>query len=496
MASKIHDELDTLLKACRNRILTQTALESGVIAGAFWLPATCLLVLVDRMAMGGTYGAVIMLAGILGWTAWVGIAAFRQSLRLSNLVTIAQKIDDSAGLKDRVSSAWEFIEEQAAGDAVAAQLRDASKRARTLSLDELFPLTAPRKAFLVPLFVAALMASFFIPIPGHDQVDAALDVQRSHQLDEMKALRESLEEHLENKEVEDVLERLREIEKQFEKGEASERDMMLELARLEQDLEKRMQQLGVQDMAAELNTLVPHMMASEASKAIAKAMKDEDMKQAAEEMEKLGEKATKEELSTDEKEQLANNMGVAGAKLGDKKSGSFSGDLSKASEALKSSDSKSFESSTKSMAAKLMQISSYKDMKNLKKQLSLCKSNLGLLKQCSSCNGAGCGTCNGTGMKPGGLKAGVAASNKPLSDRSRLEGSYRELLQVQGMQGAGPVESEVETTDGETSESAMAAKDLYTEYSAVAEQAMEQEDIPLSHRMHVKQYFQAIRPEE
>jgi hypothetical protein len=64
------------------------------------------------------------------------------------------------------------------------------------------------------------------------------------------------------------------------------------------------------------------------------------------------------------------------------------------------------------------------------------------------------------------------------------------------MAGDGPVESEVEMTEGQTSASTLEAKEMYNEYAAVAEQALEQEEIPLSHRFHVKRYFQAIRPEE
>ena len=64
------------------------------------------------------------------------------------------------------------------------------------------------------------------------------------------------------------------------------------------------------------------------------------------------------------------------------------------------------------------------------------------------------------------------------------------------MAGNGPVESEVEETDGQTAESRVSAKEMFTEYQAVAEQAIEGEEIPLSHRFHVKRYFQSIRPEE
>ncbi len=69
-------------------------------------------------------------------------------------------------------------------------------------------------------------------------------------------------------------------------------------------------------------------------------------------------------------------------------------------------------------------------------------------------------------------------------------------MKTSGILGNGPIESEVEATEGETSESGLQTRDVYAEYAAAAEQAIEQEEIPLSHRFHVKRYFQAIRPAE
>src|ERR1043166_7346977 len=40
------------------------------------------------------------------------------------------------------------------------------------------------------------------------------------------------------------------------------------------------------------------------------------------------------------------------------------------------------------------------------------------------------------------------------------------------------------------------SKEVHANYAAVAEEVIEKEDIPLSHRYHVKRYFQAIRPSE
>jgi len=46
------------------------------------------------------------------------------------------------------------------------------------------------------------------------------------------------------------------------------------------------------------------------------------------------------------------------------------------------------------------------------------------------------------------------------------------------------------------SQSKLTAKELHASYAAAAEEVIEKENVPLSHRYHVKRYFQAIRPQE
>ena len=70
------------------------------------------------------------------------------------------------------------------------------------------------------------------------------------------------------------------------------------------------------------------------------------------------------------------------------------------------------------------------------------------------------------------------------------------MLQVTGIAGDGPVDTEVELTDGKPSKSQVSLKDVHAEYQAMAEEAIESETIPLSDRLHVKRYFKAIKPSE
>jgi hypothetical protein len=178
--------------------------------------------------------------------------------------------------------------------------------------------------------------------------------------------------------------------------------------------------------------------------------------------------------------------------LGKGEPGSLSADLDKASKSMESGDKQGLNSSFKSLQGKLQQCESLRAMKSASNSLGMCKAGLG--NKSSLLAKAGQQEDNRLSDKPSN-DAGRGSAD-PLGDGKRLGDSYREMLRVQGMAGEGPVESEVEITEGQISPSQLDAKDVYNEYAAVAEQAMDQESIPLSHRFHVKRYFQAIRPEE
>ncbi|MDA7510715.1 hypothetical protein N8612_03480, partial [Verrucomicrobia bacterium] len=327
-----------------------------------------------------------------------------------------------------------------------------------------------------------------------ETAEAAIDQTKQLQLEELKTLEEEFaaaEE--EDPELQATLEKLRELQEKFEQGDLSDRDLMIELARLDEELRQKTEQLGVQHLEGELNVVVPHMMGSASTQQVATAIQEKNLEDAAEELEKLAEQAREGRLSQEEKKQLAMNFGAAAAKLGKPSSNSFSGDFSSASEALESSDTEGFCSACKSMGDKLMKVNKARKMALASKKLGECKACIG---QCNSDIGGYVLGPKNKSNKKGGLRAGTGASDDPLSDPTRLEDSYRQLLQIKGQAGNGPVESETEITEGQLSPSQLAIKDLHAEFAAVAEEAIENEAIPLSHRFHVKRYFQTIRPKE
>ena len=366
--------------------------------------------------------------------------------------------------------------------------------------------------------LAALFClSFLVPARGTIPPDGVAAATRAAQLELLREMRESFEEEApEEEELAKVMEKLREIEAMFEEGSLDERDLMIELARLEEELEKSMADPGVAGLARELDAVSPYLAADAASRAVGEALQRKELKKASEAMKALAEKAREGALSKEDKMNLASAMqaaskavansagsggrGKSGGRFmeggeqdggrqdqGNKNSNSFEGDLAKGAEALRVSDQEGFENASKSMSDKMARLQKLFDSQSMREQLAMCRAELG------QCEG---GSKPGNKAGNGGLKAGSAPAGDNRGDRTGLEDSASELLKIAGMAGEGTVRTETEMTAGETAPAGRTAKEVHSEYSAVAEEAIERENVPLSHRLHVKRYFQEIRPKE
>jgi hypothetical protein len=507
------NQLRQTLRSTRRRLFLRGAIRSATIAGVVLLAAGAAAVAIDqRWFSGGSSSSILIGLGCL----WVAAVLVGGVLRTGSRRGAAHTLDEMAALKDRVLSAELFLSEGNLDEPRWVQVRDAIAHAKALNMKAIFEHRRSRTIMMMPVLTIVLVLSFFVPPHQTEQAEAAVDLTRGYKVDELRALQEAFEEHVaKDEDLVETLQQLREIERRLETGEIQEREVMLELSRLDDQLKSQMEQMDVAKIAREIQTMMPHLMANAAARPVGEALKNKKMDKAAEELDKLAEKIEKNELSKEEQGKLANNMSVAASKLGEKSEGSLASDLEGASKSLKSGDSKGFKSNSKSMGKKFQQAGKFDKLSAMRKQLAMSKAQMSQLKKCSSCNGGGCASCNGTGLgngkgrgqgkEPGygdggggkgGLKAGTKATGEPLGNGTRLADSYREMVQVSGMAGNGPVESEVEETDGQTAQSQLSAKELYSEYEAVAEQAIESEEIPLSHRFHVKRYFQSIRPEE
>ena len=455
------------------------------------LPLGALAVMADQRWFEGAHSLNVACVALLPLLLFPPAYAF---LRQGTILHQAVEMDERAGLKDRISSAWEFLEEGDLTPEQTLQVRDALRSAHDVDLPALLTLKDSPLPTAVTVAAALFVASFFVPgVYTHPDAGATVDTLRVLQGEELNALKEEIQRLAEEESgLDEIVDKLKEVEERFARGDMDERDVMIALSRMDKELQERMQAMGVEELNAQLNQVVPHLMASAAAEQVAQAIKEDKLDEAAKELDALEEKLQKDELKPEEKEQLALNMGAAAAKLGKGDKGTLGADFDNASKSISSGDKEGIKSSFKSLKGKLKKCDSLRAMKMTCNALGMCKACLGnkssLLAKVSQKESSSLSDSpsNNAGM----------GSAKALGAEKRLGEGYREMLQVQGMAGDGPVESEVEITEGQTSDRTVGAREVYNEYAAVAEQAMDQEAIPLSHRFHVKRYFQAIRPEE
>lgn len=454
------------------------------------LPIGTLAVMVDQRWFVGAHSLSIALSVLLPLLIIpMGYAFLHRGTRLHQ----AFEMDERAGLKDRISSAWEFLGQESLTHEQTLQVRDALRTAHDVDLASLITLGNSRLPRFALVALCVFVASFFVPsVYQAPKADASVDMVKMLQLAEVASLQEEVEKLAKEEDLKELVEKLKEVQERFEQGDMNERDVMIALARMDKELKDKMEAMGVEELNAQLNQVVPHLMASTAAQQVAQQIKEDKLDEAAKEMDKLDTKLQKDQLSPEEKEQLALNMGAAAAKLGKGEKGTLGADFNNASQSVKTDDKEGIKSSFKSLKSKMGQCNSLRQMKKLSNCLGTCKGNLGNKSSLL----AKVGQKESTNKSNSPSNSAGLGSVKAEGEGKRLENSYREMLNVQGMAGDGPVESEVEVTDGQTSASTLEAKEMYNEYAAVAEQALDQEEIPLSHRFHVKRYFQAIRPEE
>jgi hypothetical protein len=480
-----------LLAKVRRRIFITTATAGLVRSGLVVLPLAAALVAADQRWNAGRASWVIALtssSAILLWAMALGLRGLGERVRS------ALTLDEEAHLKDRVSSAWEFLEQKNLTEAQHVQISDAIRHAESLNYRNVLRLQWPPLAVLLPVALLLLVLSFFVSSHAPATQSATRDPQREAQLSQLNELKQELQAKQDlPEELQEALKKLEEIRKQFEKGEISERDMMLQLGRLDENLRSKVAEMGVERLESEMNALVPHLSANAATMEAAKAMKQKELDKAAQELKELGQKVKEQKIPKDEQKKLAAQLGAAAAKLGKKSSDSFGGDLAQASDALEKSDAEGLKVAFKGMCDKLGLLKKCNGLKSACNKIGLCKACMG------QCENKELGYTLGPkslAKGKGGLKAGTSTAGDPLGDANRLADSYKQMLQIAGQAGQGPTETETEVTDGQLSQSQLKAKELHASYAAAAEEVIEKEDIPLSHRYHVKRYFQAIRPQE
>ena len=113
----------------------------------------------------------------------------------------------------------------------------------------------------------------------------------------------------------------------------------------------------------------------------------------------------------------------------------------------------------------------------------------------------GKGNSGGQGDKPGGshgsgLEAGVGHDSNVAGDPSAAKGQLQDVTAVAADTGEGEASSEVIQSAAERGFVGQGYRQVYQDYHNVAEEVIDQDEIPAGYRFYVRRYFQLIRPRE
>ena len=254
---------------------------------------------------GGAIGVGLLLA--LVWTFAVRRGALEAAI----------EIDRRFGLKERVSSTLSLGQQELETEAGQALMDDAVRRVRQIDVNQHFPLSLNWRA-LLPLLPALAAFGLVLLVPdaslrqsAASQADVATKQQIKRSAEELKKKILQQQKKAEEKGLKDaevLFKKLQEgIDQLSSKDNLDRKNALIELNNLAKDLEKRREQLGGSDkMRQQLNQL-DNIERGPADR-IAKAIKDGDFKQALEELKKLQQRLQNDDLTDEEKKQLAEQM--------------------------------------------------------------------------------------------------------------------------------------------------------------------------------------------
>jgi len=492
------------LHTAQRQTIVQAALNHGVQASWWILPAAAVAIVVDARWLGGTAGVFVLALALLAIVAWSAKGAL-QARR--DPIAMAILLDQRAGYKSRVSTALAFLKAPLDGPR-ELQVRDAMAYMTAFDWRHHFALRWPRGSAWAPLLALLAVAAMWVPpaggsTPPEDAIaDSAL---RAAQAAELAAARDALADALDSEDpmAEEIQADLQELAEQLESGALDERQVMIALSRMEAALAARMQQGDLAALAQEAQSMAAPLQTSQTTAEAGHALARSQPAEAGESLMEAGRSAQQQGLSDEDRAETAQAMRAAAARLresggedGQPRAGnqSFAHDLEGAAESLEQADGEAFNQSMEQMAGKLNQVQQYQNMEAMRQGMEDARSSMAMADGSAPEMGGMDMGAEGDDSGRGGTLAGTGTDPNLMGDPQRLEQSMRELIAVRGQLGDGPVETRIEATEGRLSQSAVDVREIHAEYAAVAEEAIERESVPLSHRQHVRRYFEAIRP--
>ncbi|MFO7902643.1 MAG: hypothetical protein R6U98_08285 [Pirellulaceae bacterium] len=403
-------------------------------------------------------------------------------------------VDQSYGLKDRTTTAFEFASRRPDDELRALQIADALEHLRGVEASRVVPFRLPRVAGpavcgLVLMFGVALLPTKRRAVA---EVPEALPVV----LEQAAVLEQTMLQELKNladeqpdKELEQLTEELEQLTEELKQPEVDQREVLAKLSEMQQSLADALQQLDVEQVDAQLKQLAEALKAADATQAASQSLEAGNYDQAASELEKI-------DASTMDRKQrkaLTDNLAKLSKNLSKGQQGQLSDSVAEMVKGLESENN----SQCKSGMCKAAGVCR---SQSVRKKIGECLARqLNRLSECKSqCQG------NCEGGKPSNKVAksdspsqrwGTGASGKPLGEEKTSIDSQRQQEHITGISGDGPTERETLATPEARQDAARSYQDRYADFKKQMEEVIDSEPLPLGHRQTVRTYFESIRPQ-
>jgi|JI6StandDraft_1071083.scaffolds.fasta_scaffold39174_2 hypothetical protein len=452
------------------------------------------------LAFGGLIGIALAIVTLAGWYSvpfhWLfGVVLAGPVLGLlvalssyKSMRHAAKSIDSSCGLKDRTTTAMQFLE---LGDAMTPlqqmQVADTKRH-----LDKVDPVTVAKfspPSSMIWGMMAVVLAFVLAMIPYYQKESMAssepnevLVTQASRVDSELEELRE-LQQEQKDPEIEKLLKELNAKLEELKDPALAPKEALAKLSEMEASIQAMQKDLNETQSEAALKEIGEALTLSESMSTAGAALSKGDMEKAAEELAKMEmpELDRKTEKSISEKlANMKNKDGMAKNKKLQEAS-------DKLCEGMCNGDSSKFQEGKEGLASECKKQGTRKKLSDLLRKQCQC---LGECKsECES-------ECKNTAMskKKGGNKAGLASSGNELGDKTAMLSSNNKMNITGQESSEGEVDIETEKAQESEQKAVRDYRQNADKYEALKESALESESIPLGHRQTIRKYFEMIRP--
>ena len=450
---------------------------------------------------GGVYLGVVRLMGrpvptglaLVFLVAVPALAVVVGALRGRNYRGAASAIDAHYKLKDRATTALDFVARSNPTVLHSMQLEDAQAHLDRIKPAEVAPLRIPRSlAYAASLMLVALTLLLWPVSPGKSAKAgpaaplASIVAEAEKIVEDLKQIDE-LAKSERNTDLEKLVKDLVEKAEEMKQPGVDLKEALAKLSEMQAAIAAEQAKYNVGLVDGQLQSLGAAMQAAEATDAAGQALQDGKFDQAVKELEKL------ESPPIDKKETktLEEKLKQAAKSMGDVGLGQMSGAATEMAEGTAGGNKSKFQKATKTLANLTKGHAGRRRIKQI------------LDQELDALDESKAGECNSQyairGKKPEKSNQasndwGATTSGNVLGDKTKLQAG-RKVEEITGTPGEGPSEMETTHSPEGKQKAARAYKESYGKYKKMSEDVLDTEPIPLGHRQAIRKYFELIRPQ-